>query len=57
MNVAKILVWVLIAWTAVFGIYYVRDIMKHKEDFKSVKYIPAIIIGALANLCKSYARL
>ena len=49
MNVAKILVWVLIAWTAVFGVYYVKDIMKHKEDFKSVKYIPVILIGALAN--------
>ncbi len=49
MNVAKILVWVLIAWTAVFGVYYVIDVFKHKEDFKSVKYIPAIIIGALAN--------
>ena len=49
MNVAKILVWVLIIWTAVFGVYYVKDIMKHKEDFKSVKYIPVILIGALAN--------
>ena len=49
MNVAKILVWVLIAWTAVFGVYYVKDIMKHKEDFKGVKYIPVILIGALAN--------
>lgn len=49
MNIAKILVWVLIAWTAVFGVYYVIDVLKHKEDFKSVKYIPAIIIGALAN--------
>ena len=49
MSVAKILVWVLIIWTAVFGVYYVRDVLKHKEDFKSVKYIPAIIIGALAN--------
>lgn len=47
--VAKILVWVLIAWTAVFGVYYVKDVLKHKEDFKSVKYIPVIIIGALAN--------
>lgn len=49
MNIAKILVWVLIAWTAVFGVYYIIDVLKHKEDFKSVKYIPAIIIGALAN--------
>ena len=49
MSVAKILVWVLIIWTAVFGVYYVRDVLKHKEDFKDVKYIPAIIIGVLAN--------
>ena len=49
MSVAKILVWVLIAWTAVFGIYYVKDVLNHKEDFKDVKYIPVIIIGVLAN--------
>lgn len=49
MSAAKILVWVLILWTAVFGVYYVRDVLKHKEDFRDVKYIPAIIIGALAN--------
>ena len=49
MNIAKILVWVLIAWTAVFGVYFVIDVFKHKEDFKTVKYIPVIIIGALAN--------
>lgn len=49
MSVAKILVWVLIIWTAVFGVYYVKDVLKHKEDFKDVKYVPAIIIGVLAN--------
>ena len=49
MNIAKILVWVLIAWTAVFGFYFVVDVFKHKEDLKSVKYVPVIIIGALAN--------
>ena len=49
MDIAKILVWVLIAWTAVFGVYYVIDVFKHKEDFKSVKYVPVILIGALAN--------
>lgn len=49
MSVAKILVWVLIAWTAVFGVYYVKDVLNHKEDFKDVKYIPVIIIGILAN--------
>ena len=49
MSVAKILVWVLIAWTADFGIYYVKDVLNHKEDFKDVKYIPVIIIGVLAN--------
>lgn len=49
MSVAKILVWVLIIWTVVFGVYYVKDVLKHKEDFKDVKYIPAIIIGVLAN--------
>lgn len=49
MSIAKILVWVLIIWTAVFGVYYVKDVLKHKEDFKDVKYIPTIIIGVLAN--------
>ncbi|MGN1165002.1 MAG: TSUP family transporter [Lachnospiraceae bacterium] len=49
MSVAKILVWVLIIWTVVFGVYYVRDVLKHKEDFKDVKYVPTIIIGVLAN--------
>lgn len=49
MSIAKILVWVLIIWTAVFGVYYMKDVLKHKEDFKDVKYIPTIIIGVLAN--------
>ena len=49
MSIAKILVWVLIIWTAVFGVYYVRDVLKHKEDFKNIKYVPTIIIGVLAN--------
>ena len=49
MSVAKILVWVLIIWTVIFGVYYVRDVLKHKEDFKEVKYIPTTIIGLLAN--------
>lgn len=49
MSIAKILVWLLIIWTAVFGGYYVKDVLKHKEDFKDVKYIPTIIIGVLAN--------
>lgn len=49
MSIAKILVWLLIIWTAVFGVYYVKDVLKHKEDFKDVKYIPTIIIGVLAN--------
>lgn len=49
MSIAKILVWVLIIWTAVFGVYYAKDVLKHKEDFKDVKYIPTIIIGVLAN--------
>lgn len=49
MSVAHILIFILVAWTIVFGVYYVRDVLKHKEDFKDVKYLPVAIIGVLAN--------
>lgn len=49
MSVATILVTVLVIWTAIFGIYYVADVLKHKEDFKAMKPVPTIIIGVLAN--------
>lgn len=49
MSVAHILILVLWILTIGFGVYYVKDIFKHKEDFKEVKYVPTIIIGVLAN--------
>lgn len=49
MDAAKILIILLLLETAVFGVYYFKDIFAHKEDFKSVKMVPIILIGALAN--------
>ena len=49
MDAAKILIILLLIETAVFGIYYFKDIFAHKEDFKDVKMVPSILIGALAN--------
>ena len=49
MSVAHILILVLWILTIGFGVYYVKDIFKHKEYFKEVKYVPTIIIGVLAN--------
>ena len=34
MSVAHILILVLWILTIGFGVYYVKDIFKHKEDFK-----------------------
>ncbi|MDR1801076.1 MAG: sulfite exporter TauE/SafE family protein [Lachnospiraceae bacterium] len=49
MSPALILILVLLALTVVFGVYFVIDIFKHKEDFKNVKWISTVLIGVLAN--------
>ena len=50
MNLAsKILIALLLIDTLVFAIFYLKDIFAHKEDFKTMKTVPTILIGVLAN--------
>lgn len=49
MNIAKILVWVLAALTLVYAVYYIGDVVKHRDELHPIKVIPTILIGLLAN--------
>lgn len=49
MDAAKILTILLLLETAVFAFFYLKDIFAHREDFKTIKLVPNILIGALAN--------
>lgn len=50
MNLAsKILIALLLIDTLVFAVFYLKDIFAHKEDFKTMKTVPTILIGVLAN--------
>ena len=50
MNLAsKILIALLVLDTLVFAVVYFKDIFAHKEDFKTMKPVPTVIIGVLAN--------
>ena len=49
MDAAKILIILLLLETAVFAVYYLKDIFAHKEEFKNIKWVPSILIGSLAN--------
>ena len=49
MDAAKILIILLLLETAVFAVYYLKDIFAHKEEFKNIKWVPSILIGFLAN--------
>lgn len=49
MDIAKILVWVLAALTIVYAVYYVSDVIKHRDELHPIKVIPTILIGLLAN--------
>lgn len=46
---AKILIGALLLETVIFAFFYIRDIIKAKPDFKSIKPIPIFIIGLLCN--------
>lgn len=49
MNAVLILRVVLIAWTAVFTVFMIKDCIAHKEDFNGKKMIPLAIIGCVTN--------
>lgn len=49
MDAAKILIILLVLETLVFAFFYFKDIFAHKDDFKEMKLVPTILIGALAN--------
>lgn len=49
MDAAKILITLLLIETAVFLVFFFKDIFSHKEEFKNIKWIPSILIGAICN--------
>ncbi len=50
MNATLILRIVIIAYTAVFAIYWIADCIKHKEEFTSKKKcISLLLIGIITN--------
>ncbi|MFV0362300.1 MAG: permease [Suipraeoptans sp.] len=49
MSAVLILRIVLIAWTAVFAVFFIKDCIAHKEDFDGKKMIPLALIGAITN--------
>lgn len=48
-NVTTILRVVVILYAAVFGIVFVKDCIKHKEDFKGRRHITLCLIGFITN--------
>lgn len=49
MNATLILRIAIIAYTAVFAIYWIIDCVKHKEEFTGQKIVPLFIIGVVTN--------
>ena len=49
MNATLILRIVIIAYTAVFAIYWIADCIKHKEEFTGKKVISLLLIGIITN--------
>lgn len=49
MDAVLILRLALLALTAIFLFYFVGDCLKHKEDFKSGKTVPLILIGFITD--------
>lgn len=49
MDAVTILRIVLIAWTAVFTIYLIKDCVTHKEDFNGKKIIALALVGFITN--------
>lgn len=54
MSIASIVTFVLrigiLLYAAVFAVVFIRDCMKHKEEFKNRKHITLCIIGCYTNL-------
>ncbi|MGO5052447.1 permease [Lachnospiraceae bacterium LCP25S3_G4] len=50
MSSVLILRIVLIAWTAVFAVYFIKDCIAHKEDFDGKKMVSLALIGCITNL-------
>lgn len=49
MNAVFILRMVLILFTLVFAVYWIKDCIEHKEDFTKEKLVPLGIIGFVTN--------
>ncbi len=49
MNSVLILRVVLLAYTAVFAVYYIKDCVAHKDEFKNRKFVALAIIGFYSN--------
>lgn len=49
MNATTILRIVIILYTAVFAVYWIRDCIAHKEEFTGKKTVPLFIIGVFTN--------
>ena len=49
MNATLILRIVIILYTLVFAVYWIKDMIAHKEEFNGEKVIPLFIIGVITN--------
>ncbi|BDF32356.1 UPF0721 transmembrane protein [Lachnospiraceae bacterium] len=49
MNATTILRIIIIVYTAIFAVYWIKDCVAHKEEFTGKKVIPLFIIGAITN--------
>lgn len=54
MNLTLILRIAIIAYTAVFAVFLIKDCLAHKEDFNGKKAIPLALIGAVTNFLDTW---
>lgn len=54
MNVILILRIVLIVFTLISLLFFLKDVMAHKEDLKGSKYVPLAIIGFYSNFLDTW---